>query len=438
MTVSTDLRQAPPGVAARLSPEAERRLDVVVCTVHEISSQTDPQELVRMYRRRVDQLFDAGGSVSLSRRDLDAPFYRVTRSTSWTQDIDPWLHPHRLPLLSGGLLGGLLYAGEPRVLHDVTVPPDDPAGDHLAGVRSVLCLPLYDAGAALNMVVRTSPRPDHFSADDLPDLLLQANLFGKAVNGLVLSRKLQQAYSELDREMKRVGQIQQALLPPTLPDIPGADLAASYKTAARAGGDYYDFFSLAEGRWGIMMADVSGHGPPAAVIMAMLRTMLHTQCTQCMAPGEVLRVLNRALIEQPNLDIGLFVTAFYAIYDPGDRSMLYACAGHNPPLVVDRAQNVRELDEAQALPLAVDADTDYREARTALSPGDTLILYTDGITEARNRTGELYGTDRLFTCVRENIRFAQEIVDCINGKLAAFTEGRPILDDQTLVAMLVK
>jgi sigma-B regulation protein RsbU (phosphoserine phosphatase) len=145
--------------------------------------------------------------------------------------------------------------------------------------------------------------------------------------------------------------------------------------------------------------------------------------------------VNRHLVRETQRLPGLFVTGFYGIYDSRDGSIRYACAGHNPPLLVDRQIRVRELDHAQTLPLAIHAETDFPEAVEWLSSGDTLLLYTDGITEAVNAAGEAYGRERLLSCIREDVPNAQHIVGCVTGKLQAFTGGRPALDDQTLVAI---
>jgi sigma-B regulation protein RsbU (phosphoserine phosphatase) len=238
--------------------------------------------------------------------------------------------------------------------------------------------------------------------------------------------------------MKRVAEIQRALLPPTLPDIPGIDVAASYKTAARAGGDYYDFFDLGDGRWGLLIADVSGHGTPAAVVMAMLRTILHATCYQCATPSKLLSHANRQLCDQYDRFSGTFVTAFYGILDPAERTLHYSCAGHNPPLLVDRAVNVSELNDAHSLPLAVELESTFPEAQVRLAPGDTLLLYTDGITEAVNEAGTMYGRQRLLSCVREDVPNAQHIIDCVTHKLMGFTRNLPQNDDQTLLALRIR
>lgn len=431
------------GIALRIGgPDGEvdngRNLELVVDLVREMSRQTDPQELVSIFRRRTTELFGGDGSISLSRRGLTAPQYKITRSSKWPRPIDPWKEGHLLPVYQGGVIAELLYADEPRIISDFAIREDDPAREHLRGARSIMALPLYDEGSALNMVVRISQEPGYFTPEYLSGALLLANLFGKATHGLVLHEQIRKAYDDLDREVRRVGQIQRSLLPAKLPEIDTLDIAASYDTAARAGGDYYDFFKLADGRWGMIIADVSGHGPPAAVVMAIMRTILHHQCPDCLEPHEVLRVLNRGLIDQSDAHDGTFVTAFYARYDPRDRSLRYASAGHNPPLKVTPALQVSELDDAQSLPLGVTLMNEFVEGTATLHPGETLILYTDGITEASNPAGEMYGRERLLSCVRETTRSAQEVVDCVTYKLKAFTGEETLQDDQTILALRVK
>lgn len=418
--------------------DPDGRLSLITDMVREISLQSDPQAMIKLFRKRTRELYGHAGSVSLSRRGLEPPKYRITRSTQWTQDINPWQEPDRLPLLRAGLLGELLYEGQPQTLRDLRVPPSDETYEYLRHVRSLIALPLYDSGEALNMVVRTSADPEGFDQINLADAMLTANMFGRATHHLLVARQLQTAYAQLDHEMHRVAHIQRSLLPPHLPNIPGLDIAVSYRTAARAGGDYYDFFDLGDGRWGVLIADVSGHGTPAAVVMAMLRTMLHAQCYQCATPSEMLCQANRQLCDHSDRSSGTFVTAFYAIYDPRDASLHYSCAGHNSPLLVDGTARVRELSDAQAIPLAVEASCDFPESTLSLSPGDTLLLYTDGITEAVNERDEMYGLDRLLSCVREDVPNAQHIIDCVVHKLMAFTQDLPQRDDQTLLALRVK
>jgi sigma-B regulation protein RsbU (phosphoserine phosphatase) len=169
--------------------------------------------------------------------------------------------------------------------------------------------------------------------------------------------------------------------------------------------------------------------------MAMLRTILHGLCVTCVTPAELLQNANRQLMNQSKRYDGTFVTACFLVFDPADGSLQYSTAGHNPPLVVDRAAAVRELEGAQSLPLAVDINASYTVAESRLNPLDTLLLYTDGITEATNASGEFYGRERLLSCVSEDVPNAQHIIDCVTHKLLAFTGSRDQEDDRTLVAM---
>jgi len=413
------------------------RLAFVVDMVREISLQTDPQSMIAIFRKRAYKLHGVDQSVSLSRRDLQFPQYRITRSTRWKEDINPWTQKERLPLLKGGLLAELVYDDQPRVIRDFRPIQNDPAFEYLQDARALISLPLYEGGVPLNMVVRMASEPDAMDAVRVPEALLEANLFGRATSHLLTAGRLQRAYAELDHEMKRVADIQRSLLPQRLPKVPTLDIAASYKTAARAGGDYYDFFDIGDGRWGVLIADVSGHGTPAAVVMAMLRTMLHAQCQSQGTPSAVLCCANAHLCDRSDRYSGVFVTAFYGIYDPSDRSLQYACAGHNPPLLVDRHRRIRELNAAQSVPLAVDVQCRFPEHCARLAPGDTLLLYTDGITEAVNPRGEMYGLERLLSCVKEDVPNAQHIIDCVTHKLIGFTGDIPQRDDQTLLALKV-
>ena len=128
----------------------------------------------------------------------------------------------------------------------------------------------------MNMVVSMRRQVNGFDPQRLPELVLTANLFGRATHNLVLSDEVKRAYEAVDRELKVVSDIQLSLLPERLPHIPTLEIAAHYQTSQRAGGDYYDFFKLPEGRWGILIADVSGHGTPAAVLMAVTHSIAHT------------------------------------------------------------------------------------------------------------------------------------------------------------------
>src|SRR5581483_5103581 len=184
----------------------EKRLEFVVETMREISSQTDPQSMVQAYGRRMRQVMPSDRTLSLSRRDLAAPDYRITRSSQWEASLNPWRQRDRLPQFSGGLLSELIYGDFPVVVNDLParLTRDDPAHESLAGMGSLVFVPLFDMGAALNGVVLMRQSTDAFRPEFLPQHVWMANLFGRATSNLVLSEELKRAYDAVDREMQVV------------------------------------------------------------------------------------------------------------------------------------------------------------------------------------------------------------------------------------------
>src|SRR4051794_37479710 len=155
------------------------RMAWVEATMREMSRQTDPQEMARLYRQRLRQILPIDGSLSLSRRGLQAPRYRITRDTRWKEEINPWKEPERLPLLEGGLLAELIYGDEAQLFNDFQVPAGDPAAESLAGYRSVAAIPMFDEGVALNMVLMMRHEPGGFDPEQFPGLVWISNLFGR-------------------------------------------------------------------------------------------------------------------------------------------------------------------------------------------------------------------------------------------------------------------
>ncbi len=412
----------------------QKRLALIVEMMRDMSVQTDPQEMVRTYAERVRHLLPSDRAISLSRRGLNAPKYRITRSSTWEEKINPWKERDRLPLLEGGLLAELIYGNEPTIIDNLDLRAEDPAIEYLAGHRSLMAIPLFDQGVALNMIVRMRKEPSAFHREQLPELVWISNLFGRATSNLVLSEELQQAYQALDRELKVVGEIQRSLLPAQLPKIPTMDVAAFYQPSQRAGGDYYDFFPLPEGKWGIFIADVSGHGTPAAVLMAITHCMAHTHPGPPMPPASVLTYLNRHLASLYTSENGSFITAFYAVYDPADRSLTYASAGHNPPRL-KRCEDgtLLALDQANSFALGIMPNAAFDECVQPLQPGDQIIFYTDGVTDARNPEEMMFGTQRLDRALENCSLQASALLDSVLHSVEEFANGCPADDDRTLI-----
>jgi sigma-B regulation protein RsbU (phosphoserine phosphatase) len=412
----------------------QEQLAIIVDTMREISRHTDPQAVVRAYASRIGNILQTHRTLALSRRDLEPPWYRITRSTTWSGEVNPWKDKDRLPLLRGGLLGELIYGEEPRIIDDLQVSAGDPAAEYFAGQRSLIAIPHFLEGQARNMVVHMRTEAGAFDREQFPEWVWLSNLFGRATHNLVLAQELKKAYNAVDQEMKVVADIQMSLLPPELPKIPTMDLAVHYQTSQRAGGDYYDFFPLPGGRWGMLIADVSGHGTPAAVLMAVTHTIAHTHPGPPTPPGRLLSHVNHHLAARYTGNSGTFVTAFYGIYDPATRSLTYACAGHNPPRVKRCSDgSLLSLNGAQGLPLGIADGVKYEEGFQQLQVGDQVVLYTDGITEAHNPAGEMFGVERLDGVVGVCPLYAEELLKVVLTALDDFTAGLPAADDRTLL-----
>jgi phosphoserine phosphatase RsbU/P len=415
-----------------------QQLDFVVSMMREMSTQTDPQEMRLAYSRRMREVLPVDGSVSLSRRDLHHPAFRVTRWSKWAEEINPWKQKERLPLLEGGIFAELLYSNEPRLFDDFAVATNDPAFEYLDGMRSVAAIPLYDRGEGLNMVVLLRQEPGAFSAAGFPQLVWLSNLYGRAAHNLVLAEQVKEAYAEVDQELQVVAGIQRSLLPTHAPHIPTLGVAAHYQTSRQAGGDYYDFFPLPDGRWGLLIADVSGHGTPAAVVMAVTHALAHTYTGARDRPGLLLEHLNRELHRLHTSKTDSFVTAFHAIYDPKTRELVYSSAGHNPPRL-KRCEDgtLALLDQAGGVPLGIAPGEAYDAATHQLKPGDQLVLYTDGITEAHDARGKMFGLARLDKVLENCAVGASDILRAVLGALDDFTAGQPAHDDRTLLVLKV-
>jgi sigma-B regulation protein RsbU (phosphoserine phosphatase) len=416
-------------------------LEIIDRTMKAISGITEPEELVDVYWDGIGELIAINHYLALSRRNVEPPFYLITRSSRFSEPINPWTQRERLPRLSGGVLGEIAYADKPVLIDDLPsrLTADDPAHFYLEGYQQLFALPQYDGGAGINVTVGLVPAGESIDETMIPMMHWQAGLFGRGTSNLVLRNQLTAALTALDRELQVVGAIQRSLLPRELPRITGFELAAHYQTSARAGGDYYDFFPLEGGAWGLFIADVSGHGTPAAVLMAITHAIAHTQPGMHTPPADLLRHLHGHLARSYTRD-GTFVTAFYAVLDPEKRTLTYSTAGHNPPRLV-RGDRVIALNRNADVPLGIFEGQAYRQATETLERGDLLLLYTDGITEAMAPTSpsgsrEMFGVERLdrllVDCGSSN---PVGCIERVRRDLGTFCAHAPPTDDQTLIAL---
>jgi phosphoserine phosphatase RsbU/P len=249
-----------------------------------------------------------------------------------------------------------------------------------------------------------------------------------------LYNQLMEAYALIDRERDTIARIQKSLLCQELPKIPGFNFFADYQASAKASGDYYDFIRIDDDHLGVLVADVSGHGSPAAVIMAMMRVLLRSFLAKIHSPKEVLETLNSTLCENQNS--GHFITAFYGVIHLPSRKMTYASAGHNPPLLIEyETGSVQRLNTQKGFPLMIHCQNEIEEREIFMPANSKLICYTDGLTEARGRGTDMYGLKRLEKKSLEmgKSRNAQELGLLLKRSAEDFIQGYDFTDDFTLI-----
>lgn len=276
------------------------------------------------------------------------------------------------------------------------------------------------------------------------EIIIRLVTFNKVLYGVAVARditerkraeKVMLENSRMLRDMELARQIQLSLLPTAPPEIPGVLLAGRCEPAALVGGDYYDFYRRKDGVLDMVIADVSGHSIGAALIMTEARSVLRAQIHSFTGTADLLASLNDILYEDLHQS-GLLITLFYIKYDPGTRTVTYSNSGHAPPLVFRSSEGgCRKLD-AEGLILGVRRGVIFEEKQFRMKEGDLLLLYTDGVTEARNASGELFGADRLCDILRAGQSgLPREVVDAVLREVATFTGTFAMEDDVTMIAM---
>lgn len=240
---------------------------------------------------------------------------------------------------------------------------------------------------------------------------------------------------QLEYDLELAQSVQKTLLPQEIPQIQGMEVAAFSRPTQMIGGDYFDFLTFPGNVPGITIADVAGHGMAASLHMASIQTMLRTMVLTSSSPAEVLRTVNRLFSH--NINFTTFVTIFISAYNNADKTITYCNAGHNPPLLVRGAGDAREEIswlEPTGSAIGLVEKAEYQEKQTSFLPGDVLVLYTDGVTEAINDQAEEFGPDRLYQLVATNKSMtAVEIVRIIRDSLSTYSDGQPFADDTTIV-----
>jgi phosphoserine phosphatase RsbU/P len=330
---------------------------------------------------------------------------------------------HRMKIGREGMVGHVAFTGTMHYAPDVRLDSYYVACEH--AILSEVAIPLKVGNRLVGVFTASHPELDAFPYHQLRLLQALCDHVAIAIDNARCFQNERAARTALDREAQEARAIQQALLPKSSPYIPGLVISGRSEPARAVGGDWYDFIPFPDGRWGIVLADVSGKGTAAALLMSATRGIFRSLAEACCTPAEVLMRLNQLLVN--DFPAGKFVTMVYGVLDPQTRTVTFANAGHLQPLFIDD-QGTYFLETERGLPLGLGSG-DYSETRVMLSPGSKLIFYSDGITEAVNPQDQEYGASRLAEHATQPTASAVTIVD----EVRAFANGSGVGDDATVV-----
>ena len=335
------------------------------------------------------------------------------------------------------------YIGETFISNQVTVVNDTDFLDkpqtaqiiHREDIRSFAHAPIVIEGQPIGVLSAFSKSAKGIFTNEFIELFKSlAGQVGVAWRNAHQTEKLIAA-KEHERELQIAKTIQLSLLPRTVPDIPGLQLAGICVPARQVGGDYYDFLHHGDGTLDLVIADVSGHNVGAALIMAETRTFIQAKAKNLASASGVMSALNE-FFYQDLTGAELFITMFYLKYDIAGGRFTYASAGHNPPIVLRQGSQACERLDAEGLILGIKIEVIFEEKTEFLNPGDMLVLYTDGIIEAANAEGELFGEERLCRLLHElQSDSPQKIIDSLLEQVREYTGMQNFTDDVSLVVM---
>jgi phosphoserine phosphatase RsbU/P len=330
---------------------------------------------------------------------------------------------HRLKVGVEGMVGHVAATGILHYAPDVRV---DPYYIHCEeSTLSEVAIPLVFDGRLVGVFSASHSELDAFPYEQLQLLQALCGHIAVAVNNCRRFQREQQERQRMSREAEEARIIQQALLPKASPYIPGFAVSGLSVPAGDVGGDWYDFIPFEDGCWGLVLADVSGKGTAAALLMSATRAMLRSLTETCSSPAETLSKLNRRMVE--DFPSGRFVTLIYAVLDPTNRALKFASAGHPPPLLVT-SDEARFLEVQSGTPLGL-AKSEFSDTEVHLPEGSRLVLYSDGITEAAGLSEEEYGPSRLSDHVLEPYASG----DSILADVRRYVNGAELQDDATVI-----
>lgn len=411
------------------------KLRMLLDITKKISRSLDLEEVLSLVMDTLGSLLphDAAGIYVIERGAQDAAargvnIFRAKAMRGYhTEDL------RELQLKTGeGIIGYVAQTREPVISPDVRRDPR--YVNARKETRSEMVAPIISNDEVIGVFDLECDAPNAYDGDDLQVLMLLASQVAIIIEKAMLHEQLLEK-KRLETQLEVARQVQLSLLPPRDPQLAGYDISAYNFSTEEVSGDYYDFVKLYEDQLGLVIADVSGKGVPAALLMAFLRASLRAAIQAGYAPNVALSNINNLLWD--SIEHNQFVTVFYGVLDATNHTLAYVNAGHNPPLLFDaNEESAARFVEHGGLPLGMFEKARYYQYFLSLKPGQILVIYTDGVTEATDREGREYGRERLLQAVRAGKDLtARKMIQFIYEDVLAWTEGRGADDDVTLIVV---
>lgn len=404
------------------------KLRMLLDVTKKISRSLDLQEVLNLVMDTLDSVipYDAAGIFLIDCGDVsggeEACTFRAEAVRGY--DVEELYDLHLK--LGEGFLGSVALSGKPIISNDVRKDPVYiNARDR---THSEMVAPIISNDEVIGCFDLESDELNAYSDDDMEVLMLLASQVAIIIEKVELHEQLIEK-KRLQGQLETARQVQLELLPPTDPALAGFDISAYNFPSDEVSGDYYDWVRIYEDQIAVVIADVSGKGVPAAILMAFLRASLRAASHIGYATHISMAKVNYLLWE--SIERNQFVTAIYGILDASNKTLSYSNAGHNPPLLIRATGEVGFLDQGEQ-PLGMFQSTRYHENHVVLGPGDVFVLYTDGATEAASPTGEEFGRERLAEAVTRSIdKPAREMIASIQMSVLEWTASAGAEDDVT-------
>ncbi len=421
-------------MAGKKKLTAKRKYKILLQIAQQTQDTFDLEQILNILLDELEGLveYDSAGIFVLNRTvlppRLQAPRQMIAKVVVRNFELEA--ERSRMMRYGEGLVGYAIRTGECVVIPDVSKDPRYEAGR--PATRSEIVVPIFRGTRSIGALNLESDRIGAFSKADVPLLRFFAYASAITLERAILHQEMLEK-EQLDHQLKTAQAVQSHLLPPSPPSLPGYDMAGLSIPAFAIGGDYYDFITLPRNQIGLVTADVSGDGVPAALVMASFRAMLRAFILRELDPTQITETINRMLADFAGQSD--FVSCFYGLLDPGSGCMNYVNCGHNPPVYLTAGGDIKALDwSGPALGLFPGAR--YPASKLELAPGDLMVLYTDGLTEARNAEGEFFEVERLEAILRLNRSLpADGMTQVIIREARRFTGSEVFSDDVTLMVV---